>query len=321
MTLSPGKMNKVLTLIRMFRWPNLLMMAAGLLLTRYFILQPVYSAAGTALQTGALPFLLLLIATLAIGAGGYVVNDILDTGLDELNKPGVNPVGRTITEKQAWTWYYVANGVGLAGGGLLSYLAGKPELGILFVIIATALYYYSLKYKYLPFWGNFVVALLTAMTVLIVWLFEFFFLKQSPEDFILISTRFAWLNRLVLGYSILAFYISFIREVAKDAQDRAGDQRFGCRTLPIVLGDRATRMLLAALFLLALLLMASVQAWLFRRYTALALFLTLVDAGALWALILLLGKKQNIRFSRISLIAKAMLAVGLLSMIFLYFPN
>jgi 4-hydroxybenzoate polyprenyltransferase len=318
MTLSPGNMG-MLRLLRMLRWPNLIMMAAALFLVRYCIFLPIYNTIDLPLQTSFPGFLLLVAATVLIGAGGYVVNDILDTGLDDLNKPGKNIVGREISEKNAWTVYYSLTIAGVACGTLLSYLAGKTELGILFLVIATSLYYYSLKYKYLAVWGNLTVALLTAVSIFIVWLFEFFFLKKSPDSFILVSTNFGYLNRFVFGYSFFGFFTTFIREVIKDSQDREGDARFGCRTIPILLGEKRTRMLVSILLVLLIVLLLMAQVYLLAAFRQLALFLALADILAVYSLIILF--RENTDFSRLSLLMKAIMAAGLLWMIFLWFPN
>lgn len=314
-------MRTALNILGMFRWANLLMMAAALALTRYCIFLTVYRAAGVPLQAGFLEFLLLLFATLLIAAGGYVVNDILDTGLDELNKPGKNIVGDRISEKTAWTLYYSLSAAGILAGALLAWLAGKAELGILFLVVATSLYYYSLKYKYLAFWGNFTVALLTALAVAIYWLFEFFFLKKAPEQFIPVSTYFGLINRLVAACAAFAFLTTMIREIIKDAQDLDGDARFGCRTIPIVLGIKNTHLLLILLLAILVILLILVQVYIFNSFMILALFLTLPLLMSAGTAVYLIRSKNKADYRRLSLLMKLVMAAGLLSMVFLWFPN
>jgi 4-hydroxybenzoate polyprenyltransferase len=297
------------------------MMAATLVLTRYCLLLPVYSLYDIPLQMPVLHFILLVLATLLTGAGGYIVNDLLDTGLDEWNKPGRNLVGKEISEENAWKLYYALNIAGVGTGALVSYMAGKPELGILFLLIATALYYYSLKYKYLPFWGNLTVSLLTALTVAIVWLFEFFYLKQSPADFVEISKNFSLINQHVFGFALLAFLFSMIREIIKDAQDEAGDARFGCRTIPILIGETGTKWLVAGMFLLSLVILAILVIYLMRRYMFLSVSLGVVSIMTIYALFRLLAGNGKPDYSELSRLSKAMLAWGMVSMIFLWLPN
>ena len=297
------------------------MMAAALLLTRYCILLPVYHAQDAPLQMPAAQFALLILATLLIGAGGYIVNDILDIAMDGTNKPGINTVGTDFPESSAWKVYYALSIAGVSLGTLVSLLAGKVELGILFLVIATALYYYSLKYKYLPFWGNLTVSLLTAMTVIIVWLFEFFHLKAAPATFVTISTSFGRINHLVFGYAFLAFSFSMIREIIKDTQDRIGDARFGCRTLPILLGEKRTRWLIFAMLAFSLVVLAVIQSVIFERYLFTSLTLGLVSLVAIYAMIRLASAKGEPDYGHLSLVSKVMLTGGLLSMIFFWFPN
>jgi len=305
----------------MFRWPNLLMMAIALILVRYCILLPIYNASGVALQTDLSEFILLIVSTLSIGSAGYVVNDILDAGLDDVNKPGMNQVGNRVPEKMAWNIYYGLNIGGIATGVLLAYLSGKTELGILFLLIATALYYYSLKYKYLPFWGNLVISILTAMTVLIVWLFEFFSLKQSPADFITISPSFSILNRLIFIYSALAFYFTLLRELIKDAQDEAGDARFGARTIPVVLGKERTKWLIAFLLMGAIAFNTLAQLFFAPGFRLLAIFLSAITLMSFYSLLRLFLSKDKAIYHHLSQLAKAMLATGLISMVFLWFTD
>ena len=40
---------------------------------------------------------------------------------------------------------------------------------------------------------------------------------------------------------MFAFFINLIREIIKDIEDWKGDQAFGCKTLPVVLGIRKTK--------------------------------------------------------------------------------
>ena len=49
-----------------------------------------------------LEFLLLVLATLFIAAGGYVVNDIFDVDIDRLNRPQKVIIGKTVDETAAY---------------------------------------------------------------------------------------------------------------------------------------------------------------------------------------------------------------------------
>ena len=230
--------------LRIIRPFNLVIMAGMLLLVRYAIFLPVFRQNGI---EGLMPdwqFLLLVLATLFIGAGGYVINDVLDIEPDKINKPEKQIIGRRISEATGNKLHFNLTATGILFGIAFSYLSSGIILGILFVIIPTALFYYSLKYKYLPVIGNLVVAILAAVVVMIYWLFEFYHLKSQPEFFIDASGSFSQLNRFIMAFAIFALMTTFIREIIKDMQDIEGDSRFGCRTIPIVMGLKKTRYLL-----------------------------------------------------------------------------
>ena len=195
-------------------------------------------------------------------------------------------------------------------------------MGILFVIIPTALFYYSFKYKYLPAVGNLVVSLLAAIVVLIYWLFEFYHLKSQPELFIAASRYFSQLNRFVLAFAFFAFLTTLIREIVKDAQDTEGDARFGCRTLPIVLGLPVTRYILLFLEILALAALAWFHFILNHSGYAIFSYILLISL-----LLLIISVFKTIKagdkaaFSRLSLILKLVMVTGMISLAANWFRN
>lgn len=245
----------------MIRVPDLLIMALTMILMRYGIIAANFHRAGIEPAMPAWQFILLVAASVMIAAAGYIINDVLDAGIDGINKPGRNLIGSGVSEKTANLWYYVLNILGVSIGIVLSYLAGKIQVGVIFLLIATALYFYSYKYKYLAFWGNFTVSLLTALVIIIVWIFEFFHLRSRPEHFASVVPVFYDVVRLMLGYAAFAFLVSMAREMVKDIQDLEGDARFGCRTMPVLLGVNGSRKVAATLIVVIILLLGYCQAY------------------------------------------------------------
>lgn len=263
MMASVGNSMVLKTYIRLVRPVNLVIMALMLVMVRYAIFAPVFKYNDL---SGLMPwwqFLLLVIATLLIGAGGYVINDVLDIEIDSVNKPVRQIIGKQVSEPTANNLHAYLTGAGVIFGIAFSYLSGNIFLAILFVIIPTALFYYSYKYKYMPAVGNLVVALLAAMVVLIYWLFEFYNLKKQPDLFVDASLSFSTINRFVLAFAFFAFLTTLIREIVKDSQDIEGDKRYGCRTLPIILGFRRSKFLVAGLLVFTMATIAWFQFKLF----------------------------------------------------------
>jgi 4-hydroxybenzoate polyprenyltransferase len=211
---------------------------------------------------------------------------------------------------------------GIVFGIAFSYLSGNIFLGILFVIIPTALFYYSFKYKYLFALGNIVVALLAALVVFIYWLFEFYHLKSQPDLFIEASRSFPQLNRFVLAFAFFAFITTLIREIAKDVQDIEGDKRFGCRTLPIVLGLKTTRYILIFLEIVTIIALAWFHFILNHSGYAIFSYILLLPL-----LTLIVSVYKTIKagdkaaFTRLSLILKLVMVSGMASLITTWFRN
>ncbi|MFO7614603.1 MAG: geranylgeranylglycerol-phosphate geranylgeranyltransferase [Bacteroidales bacterium] len=301
---------------------NLLIMAGMLFLVRYAIFQPVFSQNNLA---GLMPwwqFMMLVLATLLIGAGGYVINDVLDAELDAVNKPGKRIIHRYISAEKGKNLHMRLTVAGVVTGIVFSYLSGNIMLGILFVIIPTALFYYSYKYKYLPLAGNLVVAAISAIVVVIYWIFEFYHLKSQPLHFIDASHYFVILNRFVLAFAAFAFMVSLMREIVKDAQDMDGDARFGCKTLPIIKGIPFTRILVMMLELGTMAGLGWFQFMLYRSgFTAMAYILFLTQLFLIVALIKTCRASEKVHFARISLLFKIIMITGMLSLTATWFRN
>lgn len=180
-------------------------------------------------------FALLLLATLCIAAGGYVINDIFDQNTDAINKPNKRYVGVSITETQAYNFYA---GLTLCGVGIGFYLAnsiGHPKFATFFVLIAASLYFYASTLKPLLLIGNLVVALVLASSIVVVGVFDLFPLTVSGNQ-----EQMRRIFSILLDYTLLAFLLHFVREIIKDIEDYEGDWAQGMQTLPIVLGVTKT---------------------------------------------------------------------------------
>ncbi|MEO8085830.1 MAG: geranylgeranylglycerol-phosphate geranylgeranyltransferase [Bacteroidota bacterium] len=221
---------------------NLVIIALTQFLVRYCIIMPAYITEFN--NTGVFPphlskteFFLLLFATMIIAAGGYLINDVFDVHIDEVNKPGKNIIGKKISVQSASLTAYVLFTIGSIMGISIAVSAHATAMGFLLPFSAVSLYMYSSYYKRRLLTGNLVVAFLSALSVLIVALFEPHFYPNI---------------QFILIYGIFAFIISLIREIIKDAEDIAGDERSQCKTFPIMYGIQKTKTFLGILITLNL---------------------------------------------------------------------
>ena len=237
---------------------------------------------------------LLMLATVLIAAGGYVVNDYFDVKIDRINRPDRLIVTRTVSREGAMhlSIGLSATGVvcGLAAAGLLR----SMTLAILFVLIPGLLWFYSSSYKRLFLIGNLTIALLAGLTPIMVAIANVAQLRLMPyADSILPYTTlehdlYAWLG----GFALFAFLLTWIREIVKDMQDQQGDRELECHSMPVVWGERWTKVFVTLLMVVTLVLIGWLwwavlpfpHAWtsLSTRYIALGVVVPLL--GALWLL-------------------------------------
>ncbi|KDN54595.1 prenyltransferase [Flavobacterium seoulense] len=178
---------------------------------------------------------LLVLSTILIAAAGYVINDIFDQQTDQINKPNKVIVGKSISETKAYNIYAFLNVSGVAIGFYLANVIMRPNFAAIFVLIAAILYIYATSLKQMLLIGNLVVALLLALSVVIIGIFDIFPATDTANQDVM-----AGLFSILLDYAIFAFMINFLREIVKDLEDFDGDNKQGMRTLAIVLGISKT---------------------------------------------------------------------------------
>ncbi len=236
---------KMTNFLQVIRYQNLLMIAFMQLVFRFGFLK--LRGIIPALSDGQ--YLLLVLATIAIAAGGYLINNIFDQATDLINKPGNVVIGRGISENTAYNYYVALNIIGVGIGFYLSNLIGKPGFSALFIIISATLYIYATSLKQSLLIGNIIVALLLGISVIITGIFDLYPLVTNDN-----RDALGIVFSVLLDYAVFAFIINFIREVVKDLEDVNGDYNQGMNTLPIVLGISRTAKVIFWLSLLPIVL-------------------------------------------------------------------
>ncbi|WP_086543488.1 geranylgeranylglycerol-phosphate geranylgeranyltransferase [Algoriphagus antarcticus] len=288
-TMTVDRIISIRGLFRISRPINLLMVGFAQFMTAYFLV-------GT--NNSGLPVLqdyklyLLVISTLLITAAGYMINDYYDVKIDYVNRPGNVVVGKGIKRRMVIFLHTFLNFIAVGLGILVS-----PSIALINFVAAFLLWLYSNQLKRKPFIGNFTVALLTGVSI---YLIGFYFQKSEL---------------LILTYAIFAFFLNLIREIIKDIEDRQGDRKHGCRTLPIVLGFRRTK---AVIFLIAAVFVCAIFIVTFKLNRPI-IFYYFAGMGIFFMYfmhrIYLADRKDH--FTKLSTLAKILMLVGTLSMSFL----
>ena len=310
----------MLAFLKLIRWPNLLLIVISMKLLLFFVISPVLGLPWLAGGMNVLEFSLLVGATLFIAIGGYLINDFFDMNVDSVNKAGGNLVGGKFSVLFTQTFYWIFTITGVLMGVLLSYLLNQINYALVFLFVAGLLWFYSEKYQCQPLVGNVVVAILSALSFGLVWLFEFFALSNHAQLFTEVQANFRLVNRLVLIYMGFAFLVSLLREVVKDIEDFAGDDRFGCRTFPVVYGKTKARRLALIIAIAGLLAAFWFQYYFFTAsFNIVFVYFFIVDALFVANIFLLLKAKEKSDYSKLSILIKLLMLAGVLSMALFYF--
>ncbi|WP_136668328.1 geranylgeranylglycerol-phosphate geranylgeranyltransferase [Flavobacterium sp. H122] len=217
--------------LNLIRYKNLLMIAVMQLTVLYGFLE----MQEIPLALAKWQYYLLIIATIFITAGGYIINDIFDQETDAINKPEKRVIGTKISENAAYNLYvgFTLTGVGI--GFYLSNVIMRPAFVTVFILCAALLYLYATNLKQIVLLKNIIVSSLLAFSIIIVGLYMIF-----PATDYTNRDQMRTVFSVLIDFSIMAFMINFLREIVKDVEDVKGDYNQGIQTLPIILGINRT---------------------------------------------------------------------------------
>ena len=245
------------------RWQNLLMTAIVLFVMEKWVATPILCAAYFGEQLPWWLLTLLMLATVLITAGGYVINDYFDVKIDQINRPDRLIVTRSVTKPEAMRLFQVLTAAGIVCGIVASICLRSWVTAVIFVFVPGLLWFYSASYKRQFLVGNLIVALAAALCPLLIAIANVAWLKHlygdvNGIDVLSLTTLPHDLYLWIGGFAAFAFWGTFIREIIKDMQDVTGDRELECHSLPVVLGEPATKGIVTAL----LLAMAGAIVWL-----------------------------------------------------------
>lgn len=293
--------------LKLIRYQNLLMLALMQLLFRYGFLN--FQTIPLALNDWQ--YLLLVLATVLIAAGGYVINNIMDQATDNYNKPNQVVVGKGISETNAYNTYLLLTVLGVGIGFYLSNVIAKPGFAAIFIVISATLYLYATSLKQMLLIGNFVVALLLAFSVIIIGIFDLL-PAINPDNKIAMADLFS----ILLDYALFAFVINFIREIVKDLEDVNGDYNQGMNTLPIALGIKRTSKVVLGLSAVPLaMVLFYIKTYIFANGLHLATLyaLAFIVAPLIYFSIKMADARKSQDFHHLSTVLKLIILFGLFS--------
>jgi len=208
---------------------------------RYAVILPLVRLYGVEFQLSDFTFFCVVFSTICTAAAGYVINDYFDVKTDNINRPAKVVVGRTIARRKAMKTHIILCTTGVLLGGYVTWKAGIPELALVYIVVAGMLWLYSSVYKRQFLIGNIIISLFFALVPMLALLdippiykvYGNFLLEKGVN----LDLALYW----IMGVAVFAFLITMSNMIIRDAGDFEGDAAYGCRSLPIVMGDRWTK--------------------------------------------------------------------------------
>ncbi|WP_142785153.1 geranylgeranylglycerol-phosphate geranylgeranyltransferase [Changchengzhania lutea] len=173
-------------------------------------------------------FMLVLASAVTIAAG-YIINNFYDSEKDLINKPYKSRLDRLVSQNTKLSFYFVLNFMAVI---MVSYVSFKAV--VFFSIYIFGIWFYSHRLKKMPFIGNLTSAVLTIT--------PFFAIFMYYKNF----------ETVIFVHAIFLFLIISMRELTKDLENIIGDLAQNYRTIPIVYGETASKVMLTILSILTL---------------------------------------------------------------------
>ncbi len=218
---------KFFSLFSIVRGYNILIIALAQYLASIYILAPNLPVKKVLLDPQL--FMLVLASGFAV-AGGYIINNFYDSEKDIINRPRKTMLDRLVSQRTKLTGYFVLNFLSVIAASYVSFRAV-----LFFSLYIFAIWLYSHKLKKFPFIGN-----LTASILAIIPFFAVFVYYKNFDLVIFVHATFL-------------FLIIAMRELVKDLENIEGDFALNYRTIPVVYGEKASKIMLTFLSALTLL--------------------------------------------------------------------
>jgi 4-hydroxybenzoate polyprenyltransferase len=200
---------------------NILVIILAQYLTAIYILAPDLPLGKVLFDVN---LLMLVLASAAAIAGGYIINSFYDSEKDLINRPRKMMLDRLVGQNTKLSGYFILNFLSVVFASYVSFRAV-----IFFSIYIFAIWFYSHKLKKFLFIGN-----ITAAILAVIPFFAVFIYYQNFSHVIFVHATFL-------------FLLIAMRELTKDLENIKGDLAQNYKTIPVVYGEVLTKKMITAL--------------------------------------------------------------------------
>lgn len=300
--------------LKLIRLPNLVFIIFAQSLFQFCIYYSIYK--GRIPDGDIWQFMLLVIASVFIAAAGNIINDYFDINIDLINKPHKVVLGKIISRRWALAWHFILSGLGI----IITAIAVNP-LSRWYLVFANIgcvilLIFYSARFKRDVLIGNIIISLLTAWTVMLIFLSKYSF----ADAFNNVQYEQLRFFRFAVLYSGFAFIISLMREAVKDIEDMPGDAKYNCKTMPVIWGINATKVYIAVWLMILIIVLLVIQIYVmqFQWWLAVVYCILFIITPLFFIFKKLLKAIITSDYHKLSKLIKLVMLTGILSMIFFY---
>ena len=286
--------------LRLIRSKNLLIIIISFFVFEVYILESYLNELSTNIN-----FFLLLSITLLITASGYIINDIFDVNIDQINKKDKVFIGKKYSKNTGKTLYFIMIIFSILLSVIFCYRIGKMYLISIFISCIYILWLYSKSLKNKFFLGNITTSFLVSLSIINLVIFSELEINKNSK-------------LIIYSYAYLSFLINLIREIIKDIEDIKGDLKYNSKSIPIRLGIKNSKLIC---YILLSILFISISYILLENYkysyleitiTQTIIYYLIIISLIIYCIISIIKAKQKYHYSKISLLIKGIMIISIL---------
>jgi geranylgeranylglycerol-phosphate geranylgeranyltransferase len=240
-----------------------------------------------------LPTVFGILSVFFIGMGSFAVNDIFDYKIDKLNKRVDRPL---VSGKFSLQGARRLTVISFLLGIMFSFLININciIIGLVFTILSVAYSTPPIRLKHLPLVGN----LFIAFSMAVPFIYGNYIVAKE-------------INGAIWILALIAFLTGVGREIIKSVQDVRGDQKYGAKTLPVVIATQKS-IIIAIIPIFFAVVLSVIPFLLLSKFQNNWLYLgpiIVTDLILLWSICLSVRLKELEKVRKLTLLA---LGIGLM---------
>ena len=280
---------KIISLLSVIRGYNILALVIAQYLASIYIFSPKKSVTTVVFD---LYLFFVVLATVCVVAGGYIINNFYDLKADKINRPYKADLDSFVKQETTLSIYFLMNFIGVVAGFLVSWKAA-----LFFSVYIFGIWFYSHKLKRYPLTGLISATLLTIL------------------PFFVIFVYFKNFSKIIFIHAFFLFLVIMVRELIKDLENMKGAVASNYKTFPLAYGEKKTKLISIVLLFFALSTVVVLLNHPVISYMKYYFYVVVVSLIIIGAVLMKSSKKQEYTILHTTL--KIMLLIGVLSLVFI----